>query len=89
MRRYDTVTGCAVPVSDSSKYPSAFTFRLLNFGPEDEGTRIFRNVGNYTPKDKVSHPRTNESSVTPLRQPEISQVCLYLDPPTNKPNLRQ
>ena len=74
MRRY--VTGCVVPFSDSSKYPSVLIFKVLDIDPEDEGTWIFQNVGEYRLKDRASHHRTNKSSVTPLRQPEISQVCL-------------
>jgi hypothetical protein len=33
---------------------------------EDEGTEIFRNVCNYLPTQKASHPRSIESSSTPL-----------------------
>lgn len=57
MRRY--VTGCVVPVSDSSKYPSVLLFKVLDLDPEDEGTRNFQNVGDYGPKDRASHHRTN------------------------------
>jgi len=34
--------------------------------PEDEGITILRNVGNYLPNERVSHPRRTESLATPL-----------------------
>lgn len=30
--------------------------------PEDEGTMVLRNIGNYSPKDRESHPKSLESS---------------------------
>jgi hypothetical protein len=40
--------------------------------PEGEGT-----VRDYTPSDTASHPRGNESSITPLREPQISYYKLH------------
>jgi hypothetical protein len=44
------------------------------FDPEDIGTIIRRNVGNYSPNDIASQPRTFAHSATPLQEPQISQL---------------
>lgn len=39
--------------------------------------RRIRNVSNYSPNDKASHPHIRASSATPLTEPQIF-VCLCL-----------
>lgn len=51
------------------KIPSHAGFNAVrpgSFDPEDEGTVILRNVGNYYPNDTTSHTSILESSATPL-----------------------
>jgi hypothetical protein len=45
----------------SSSNPRTWT-ELGVLDPEDEGTNILRNVGNYSPNNTASHPRTLASS---------------------------
>jgi hypothetical protein len=40
---------------------------------DDEGIRVFRNVGNHQPSDKASHPRRPECPEIPLREPQVSK----------------
>jgi len=40
-----------------SSEPRTWT-ELRLFDPEDDGTNVLRNVGNYTPNSTASHPRT-------------------------------
>ena len=53
---------------------TAITFRVILLGvlgPEDKGTRFFRNVRKYYPNGTASHLRTPESSAIPLWEPQI------------------
>jgi len=53
---------------------SAITFRVIILGvlgPEDKGTRFFRNVRKYYPNGTASHLRTPESSAIPLWEPQM------------------
>jgi len=48
---------------------SAIRFRVILLGvlgPEDKGTRVFRDVRKYYPNGTASHLRTLESSAIPL-----------------------
>jgi len=43
--------------------------------PEDEGTMVLRNIGNYLPNDRASHPKSLESSCMILSK-TASHFCI-------------
>ena len=62
LRHRDSIPGPSPPPPRSESL-----FRLLLY-PEDEGTTI----DTYLPVDTVSHHRTPETSIPPLREPHMS-----------------
>jgi hypothetical protein len=48
--------GKQFPVVQRTIMPLIFKVKAP-FEPEDEGTMVLQNVGNYSPTDTVSHPR--------------------------------
>lgn len=57
---------------------SAWTFRVKQLHPDNEGNMTLWNIRNYLPRDRTSRPKWSVPSATTLWEPHVSQGTHYL-----------